>query len=67
MTNHQRWKLYTEALESPDIFLDLAWYWAVGTALASASLAGDFTFSYVSFASLLQILHFIVPSKAYKP
>lgn len=33
MTNLQRWKLFTAELESPDIFLDLSFYWAIGTAL----------------------------------
>ena len=33
MTNLQRWQLFTAELESPDIFLDLVFHWAVGTAL----------------------------------
>lgn len=33
MTNYQHWQNFTAELESPDIFLDLSLYWAVGTAL----------------------------------
>lgn len=41
MTNFQKWKSLTSALESPDIFLDLAWYWAVSTALERRVYYGD--------------------------
>jgi len=41
MTNFQKWKELTSALESPDIFLDLSWYWAVATALERRVFYGD--------------------------
>ena len=43
MTNFQKWKALTSAIESPDLFLDLAWYWAVGTALERRVYYGDLT------------------------
>ena len=43
MTNFQKWKSLTSAIESPDLFLDLAWYWAVGTALERRVYYGDIT------------------------
>ena len=41
MTNFQKWKSLTSALESPEIFLDLSWYWAVSTALERRVYYGD--------------------------
>lgn len=41
MTNFQKWKSFTQALESPEIFLDLSWYWAVSTALERRVYYGD--------------------------
>lgn len=41
MTNFQKWKSLTQALESPEIFLDLSWYWAVSTALERRVYYGD--------------------------
>ena len=41
MTNFLKWKSLTSALESPEIFLDLAWYWAVSTALERRVYFGD--------------------------
>ena len=41
MTNFLKWKSLTSALESPDLFLDLSWYWAVATALERRVFYGD--------------------------
>lgn len=41
MTNFQKWKSLTASLESPELFLDLSWYWAVSTALERRVYFGD--------------------------
>ena len=41
MTNHEKFRFFTSALESPDSFIDLAWWWAVSTALERRVHYGD--------------------------
>lgn len=41
MTNKQRWDSLTEALESPQDFIDISWYWTVATALERRVWIGD--------------------------
>ena len=41
MTNYQKWKSLTSALESPDLFLDFAWWFAVNTSLERRVHYGD--------------------------
>lgn len=41
MTNLDHWRHLTEALESPNEFIDMAWYWAVATAHERRVWYGD--------------------------
>lgn len=41
MTNKSRWDSLTEALESPQDFIDISWYWTVATALERRVWIGD--------------------------
>ena len=42
MTNKQKWDKVTEALESPQIFIDLSWYFAVTAALERRVWFGNY-------------------------
>jgi len=42
MTNFEAWRIFTDALEAPDDFINMTWYWTCGAALERRVWYGDF-------------------------